>query len=154
MSSLSDIGLIGLGVMGQSLILNFADKGFVVSCFNRTKESLDQFINTRAVGKSIRGFADLPGFVASLSRPRKIFLMIPAGKAVDQNIELLLPLLEAGDVIIDGGNSHYADSNRRNADLQEKGLLFIGLGVSGGEEGALKGPSLMPGGNSSARRQH
>lgn len=150
MSSLSDIGLIGLGVMGQSLILNLADKGFVVSCFNRTKESLDQFINTRAVGKSIRGFADLPGFVASLSRPRKIFLMIPAGKAVDQNIELLLPLLEAGDVIIDGGNSHYAESNRRNADLQEKGLLFIGLGVSGGEEGALKGPSLMPGGNSFA----
>lgn len=150
MSSLSDIGLVGLGVMGQSLILNLEDKGFLVSCYNRTTESLDQFINTRAIGKSIRGFADLPGFVASLSRPRKIILMIPAGKPVDQNIDLLLPLLEPGDIIIDGGNSHYQDSNRRNAHLQEKGLLFIGLGVSGGEEGALKGPSLMPGGNPSA----
>ncbi len=147
MGSKNDIGLIGLGVMGQSLILNLEDKGFRVSCYNRTSESLDQFINTRATGKGIRGFADLPDFVASLSRPRKIVLMIPAGKPVDQNIDLLLPLLEPGDVIIDGGNSHYADSNRRNSDLQEKGILFVGLGVSGGEEGALKGPSLMPGGN-------
>ncbi len=150
MNSLADIGLIGLGVMGQSLILNLHDKGFAVSCYNRSADGLHQFINTRAAGKSIQGFTDLHDFVVSLSRPRKIILMIPAGKPVDQNIELLLPLLEPGDVIIDGGNSHYEDSNRRNAYLLEKGLLFIGLGVSGGEEGALKGPSLMPGGNATA----
>ncbi|MFZ5950104.1 MAG: decarboxylating NADP(+)-dependent phosphogluconate dehydrogenase [Candidatus Rifleibacteriota bacterium] len=150
MNSLADIGLIGLGVMGQSLILNLHDKGFLVSCYNRHADGLHQFINTRAAGKSIQGFVDLPGFVASLSRPRKIILMIPAGKPVDQNIELLVPLLDPGDVIVDGGNSHYEDSNRRNAFLREKGLLFIGLGVSGGEEGALKGPSLMPGGNADA----
>lgn len=150
MNNLSDIGLIGLGVMGQSLILNLENKGFTVSCYNRTRQNLDQFMHERAADKKIRGFCEIEGFVKSLRPPRKIILMIPAGKPVDQNIEILMPLLETEDVIIDGGNSHYADSERRNQLLKGKKLLFVGLGVSGGEEGALKGPSLMPGGNESA----
>jgi 6-phosphogluconate dehydrogenase len=150
MGNLSEIGLIGLGVMGQSLVLNFADKGFSVSCHNRTSEKTEQFLATRAAGKDIRGFSGIQEFVANIARPRKIILMIPAGKAVDHTIDSLMPFLEPGDVVIDGGNSHYADSERRCAYLEEKKILFIGLGVSGGEEGALKGPSLMPGGNPEA----
>jgi 6-phosphogluconate dehydrogenase len=148
--SLADIGLIGLGVMGQSLVLNIADKGFRVSCYNRTAAKVDRFINERATGKQIAGFHELKDFVASLAKPRKVLLMIAAGPAVDKVTETLLPFLEAGDIIIDGGNSHFADTNRRCRQLKDKGILFVGLGVSGGEEGALKGPSLMPGGNSEA----
>lgn len=146
----SDIGVIGLAVMGENLILNMASKGFQVSAFNRTTSKVEDFIKTRAAGKSITGAYSLPEFVAQLAAPRKVMMMVKAGDAVDATIAQLVPLLQAGDIIIDGGNSHYADSSRRTKDLAEKGLLFIGTGVSGGEEGALLGPSIMPGGNVAA----
>ena len=146
----SDIGLVGLAVMGENLCLNMESKGFSVSVYNRTPQKTQDFMEGRAAGKNISGHTSLTDFVASLKSPRKIMLMVKAGKPVDDFIDLLLPLLDKGDIIIDGGNSHYPDSDRRTAYLEEKGLLFIGAGVSGGEEGALLGPSIMPGGSAQA----
>ncbi|GGJ37821.1 decarboxylating NADP(+)-dependent phosphogluconate dehydrogenase [Deinococcus roseus] len=146
----SDIAVMGLAVMGENLILNMASKGFTVTAYNRSTDKVKAFIEGRAKGESIVGVYSLQELADSLKRPRKVMLMIKAGSAVDASIESLLPYLEEGDIIIDGGNSHPADSDRRTAYLKEKGILFIGTGVSGGEEGALKGPSIMPGGNSAA----
>lgn len=148
--SSADIGLIGLAVMGQNLVLNMADHKFTVSVFNRTVEKVEAFVEGPAKGKPVIGTKSLEEFVKSLKRPRRIMLMIKAGKAVDEFIEKLEPLLEKGDIIIDGGNSHYPDSQRRYESLKEKGILFVGAGISGGEEGARHGPSIMPGGNSEA----
>ena len=146
MKALSDIGLVGLAVMGENLILNMASKGYTVTAFNRSYDKVEKFLNGRAQDKTIRGARDIPEFVASLEKPRKVMLMVKAGQPVDDFIEKLIPHLEAGDIIIDGGNTHYPDTNRRTQYLREKGLHFIGTGVSGGEEGALTGPSIMPGG--------
>ncbi|MPL81298.1 6-phosphogluconate dehydrogenase, decarboxylating [bioreactor metagenome] len=142
----SDIGLIGLAVMGENLVLNMESKGFKVSVYNRTFETTDKFIKGRASGKKIEGFQSMESLVLSLKLPRKIMLMVRAGSAVDSVIEQLIPLLSPGDILIDGGNSNFKDSERRESYLAHKGLLFVGSGVSGGEEGALKGPSVMPGG--------
>ncbi|MHC1704198.1 MAG: decarboxylating NADP(+)-dependent phosphogluconate dehydrogenase [Tenuifilaceae bacterium] len=150
MKALSDIGLIGLAVMGENLILNMESKGFTVTAFNRSTDKVDSFINGRAKGKNIRGAHSIEEFVASLERPRKLMLMVKAGKAVDDFIEVLIPHLEPGDIIIDGGNTHFPDTNRRTQYVESKGLLYIGTGVSGGEEGALLGPSIMPGGSKTA----
>jgi 6-phosphogluconate dehydrogenase len=146
----SDIGLIGLAVMGENLALNIESKGFPISVYNRTAAKVDAFMNGRAKGKKFVGATDLKAFVASLKRPRKIIMLVKAGGAVDELIEQLIPLLEPGDILIDGGNSHYPDTIRRTKLVESKGLLFVGSGVSGGEEGALKGPSLMPGGSAAA----
>ncbi len=146
----ADIGLIGLAVMGQNLVLNMADHGYRVAVFNRTTNKVDDFINGPAKGTTIIGTHSMEELVGSLEKPRKVMLMVKAGEVVDHFIELLIPLLEPGDVIIDGGNSHYPDSTRRTVYLQEKGLRFIGTGVSGGEEGARFGPSIMPGGDPEA----
>ncbi len=146
----ADIGLIGLAVMGQNLVLNMADHGYRVAVFNRTTSKVDDFLNGPANGTSIIGTHSMEELVESLEKPRKVMLMVKAGEVVDAFIELLVPLLEAGDVIIDGGNSHFPDSIRRTAYLKEKGLRFIGTGVSGGEEGARNGPSIMPGGDPEA----
>jgi 6-phosphogluconate dehydrogenase len=146
----SDIGVIGLAVMGENLVLNMADKGFTVSVYNRTTEKVRGFIGGRARGKSISGAYTLEELVSQLEKPRKVMMMVKAGGAVDSLIEALLPLLEHGDILIDGGNSHFPDTIRRTAYVESKGLLYIGTGVSGGEEGALKGPSIMPGGSSAA----
>ena len=148
--ALADIGLIGLAVMGENLILNMESKGFTVACFNRTVSKVDDFINGRAKGKNIIGAHSVEELVASLKRPHKIMLMVKAGQAVDDFIEKLIPCLEPGDIIIDGGNSHFPDTTRRTQYLESKGLLYIGTGVSGGEEGALTGPSMMPGGSPAA----
>ncbi|MFO7448357.1 MAG: decarboxylating NADP(+)-dependent phosphogluconate dehydrogenase [Ignavibacteriaceae bacterium] len=148
--SKSDIGLIGLAVMGENLVLNMANKGFTVSVYNRTTTKVDDFINGRAKGKSILGFHSVKELVDSLKRPRKVMIMVKAGKPVDDLIEQIIPFLEEGDIIIDGGNSHYPDSTRRTKYLESEGLLFVGTGVSGGEEGALTGPSIMPGGSAAA----
>ncbi len=151
MNGKADIGLIGLAVMGQNLVLNMNDKGYKVAVFNRTVSKVDEFLNDAAKGRTtIYGAKSLEEFVSLLSRPRKIMLMVKAGDAVDEFIELLVPHLDKGDLIIDGGNSHYPDTIRRTKYLDEKGVLFIGTGVSGGEEGARHGPSLMPGGNPKA----
>lgn len=150
MKALSDIGLIGLAVMGENLVLNMESKGFQVSVFNRSTDKVDNFIAGRAKGKNIKGTHTLKELVQSLERPRKVMLMIKAGKALDDNIESLIPLLEPGDIIIDGGNTHFPDTDRRTAYVESKGLLYIGTGVSGGEEGALLGPSIMPGGSPKA----
>ncbi len=150
MENASNIGLIGLAVMGENLVLNMANHGFRVSVFNRTPERTDKFLAGGASGKPIVGFHSLDEFVDSLERPRKVMMMVKAGRPVDDLIEQLIPLLEPGDVIIDGGNSHYPDTNRRTAYIESKGILYIGTGVSGGEEGALKGPSIMPGGSKAA----
>lgn len=150
MNKLSDIGLIGLAVMGENLVLNMESKGFQVSVFNRSTQKVDNFLASRAKGKNIIGTHSIEELVKSLSRPRKVMLMIKAGSAVDEMIETLIPLLESGDVIIDGGNTHFPDTNRRTALVESKGLLYIGTGVSGGEEGALLGPSIMPGGSKAA----
>jgi 6-phosphogluconate dehydrogenase len=150
MNKLSDIGLIGLAVMGENLVLNMESKGYQVTVFNRSPQKVKDFLAGRAKGKKITGAHSLEELVASLSRPRKIMLMIKAGVAVDEMIETLIPHLEKGDIIIDGGNTHFPDTNRRTAYVESKGLLFIGTGVSGGEEGALKGPSIMPGGSKAA----
>ncbi len=150
MNKLSDIGVIGLAVMGENLILNMASKGFRVTAFNRTVDKVEQFINTRAKDKSIVGAYSIEELVASLKLPRKIMLMVKAGKPVDDFIELLIPYLSAGDIIIDGGNSHFPDTERRVKYAESKGLKYIGTGVSGGEEGALLGPSIMPGGSKQA----
>jgi 6-phosphogluconate dehydrogenase len=146
----SDIGLIGLAVMGENLVLNMESKGFTVSVFNRTTSVTQKLAETRGKGKNIVPCLTLEEFVASLARPRKMMIMVKAGAPVDAVIAQLLPLLEEGDCIIDGGNSLYTDSIRREAELKEKGIFFIGTGISGGEEGALLGPSIMPGGDTSA----
>ncbi|RKZ70282.1 MAG: phosphogluconate dehydrogenase (NADP(+)-dependent, decarboxylating) [Gammaproteobacteria bacterium] len=146
----ADIGLIGLAVMGQNLVLNMADHGFRVAVFNRTTSKVDEFLEGPAKGTSIIGTHSMEELVGSLTTPRKVMLMVKAGEVVDAFIDMLIPLLEPGDVIIDGGNSHYPDSTRRTAYLKEKGLRFIGTGVSGGEEGARFGPSIMPGGDPEA----
>jgi len=146
----ADFGLIGLAVMGQNLILNAADKGFTVCAFNRTVSKVDKFLDNEAKGKSIIGAHSIEEFVSKLKKPRRAMLLVQAGPAVDAFIETLVPHLEKGDIIIDGGNSHYPDTNRRCKALAEKGIRFIGTGVSGGEEGARYGPSLMPGGNEEA----
>ncbi|MBE6643457.1 MAG: decarboxylating NADP(+)-dependent phosphogluconate dehydrogenase [Ruminococcaceae bacterium] len=146
----SDIGLIGLAVMGENLVMNMESKGFTVSVYNRTTEKVKNFVEGRAKGKNIVGTYSLEELVASLAKPRKVMMMIKAGSAVDTTIESLIPLLEEGDIIIDGGNSHFPDTARRTAYVESKGLLYIGTGVSGGEEGALKGPSMMPGGSPAA----
>ncbi len=145
-----DIGLIGLAVMGENLILNMENHGFSVAVYNRTTSKVDEFINGRAKGKNIKGCHSLEELVQSLKSPRKIMMMVKAGKPVDDLIDQLMPLLDQGDILIDGGNSHFPDSIRRTAYVEEKGLLFIGTGVSGGEEGALRGPSIMPGGSHKA----
>lgn len=150
MNTLADIGLIGLAVMGENLVLNMENRGFVVAVFNRTTEKVDHFINGRAKGKRILAAYSLEELVNKITRPRKIMLMVRAGKPVDTLIDQLLPYLQPGDVVIDGGNSYFRDTIRRTHYLESKGILFIGTGISGGEEGALTGPSIMPGGSSSA----
>ncbi|MDO6693793.1 decarboxylating NADP(+)-dependent phosphogluconate dehydrogenase [Aliiglaciecola sp. 3_MG-2023] len=150
MKALSDIAVVGLAVMGENLILNMASKGFTVTAYNRSYSKVENFLGTRAKDKTIRGADSIESLVASLSSPRKIMLMVKSGQPVDDFIEQLIPHLDQGDIIIDGGNSQFEDSNRRTAMLTEKGLLYVGTGVSGGEEGALLGPSIMPGGNPQA----
>ena len=147
---LADIGLIGLGVMGSSLALNIANHGYSIAVHNRSRKEIDDLINGRAKGKNIIGCEDIVDFVNSIKKPRKVMLMVVAGSVVDDYINKLIPYLDQGDIIIDGGNSHYPDTIRRTKSLEEEGFLFVGAGVSGGEEGALKGPSIMPGGSSSA----
>ncbi len=146
----ADIGLIGLAVMGENLVLNMANNGFTVAVFNRTVSKVDDFLQTRAAGKTIVGAHSLQELVASLKRPRRVMMMVKAGAAVDQLIEQLVPLLEPGDIIIDGGNSWFEDTQRRVKQVESRGLLYMGTGVSGGEEGALRGPSIMPGGSPAA----
>jgi 6-phosphogluconate dehydrogenase len=148
--SKADIGLIGLAVMGENLVMNMESKGFSVAVFNRSTEKVTSFIEGRAKGRNIIGAFSIEEFIASLKTPRKIILMVKAGKPVDDFIELLIPYLEKGDIIMDGGNSHFPDTIRRTKLVEEHGLLYIGTGVSGGEEGALKGPSIMPGGSPAA----
>ena len=146
----TDIGLIGLGVMGSSLALNMESNGFSVSVHNRTSPQIHNLVNNRSLNNKLYGFESLDEFVKSIKKPRKIMLMIVAGSVVDDYIQKLVPLLDQGDIIIDGGNSHYPDTSRRTDELEAKGFHFIGAGVSGGEEGALKGPSIMPGGSIAA----
>jgi 6-phosphogluconate dehydrogenase len=148
--SKADIGLIGLAVMGQNLVLNMNDHGFTVAVFNRTVSKVDEFLNQGAKGTRIIGAHSLAELADLLKRPRRVMLLVQAGPAVDDFIEQLVPLLEPGDIIIDGGNSNYNDSIRRTAYVESKGLLYIGTGVSGGEEGARLGPSIMPGGSPAA----
>ena len=146
----ADIGLIGLAVMGENLVLNMANNGFTVAVYNRTTSRVDEFVAGRAAGKSIVGTHSVEDLVASLKRPRRVMLMVKAGAAVEAVIQSLTPHLEPGDIIIDGGNSQYPDSTRRTEELAAQGILYVGTGVSGGEEGALTGPSIMPGGNPDA----
>ena len=146
----TDIGLIGLGVMGSSLALNMESNGFSVSVHNRTSPQIHNLVNNRSLNNKLYGFESLDEFVKSIKKPRKIMLMVVAGSVVDDYIQKLVPLLDQGDIIIDGGNSHYPDTSRRTDELEAKGFHFIGAGVSGGEEGALKGPSIMPGGSIAA----
>jgi 6-phosphogluconate dehydrogenase len=145
-----DIGLIGLAVMGQNLVLNMNDHGFKVAVFNRTTSKVDEFINHEAKGTQVVGAHSAEELCKLLKRPRRVMLMVKAGDVVDQTIQHVLPYLEKGDIIIDGGNSLFTDSNRRRKELAEKGILFVGTGVSGGEEGARFGPSIMPGGDPAA----
>jgi len=145
-----DIGLIGLAVMGQNLVLNMNDHGFKVAVFNRTVSKVDDFVANEAKGTQVAGAHSIEEFVRLLKRPRRVMLMVKAGDTIDQMIDHVLPFLEPGDIIIDGGNSLFTDSNRRTTYLAAKGILFIGTGVSGGEEGARFGPSIMPGGNPAA----
>jgi len=150
MKKLADIGLIGLAVMGENLVLNMESKGYTVAVFNRTTARVDEFMAGRGAGKNFIGTHSIEELCASLEKPRKVMMLVKAGKPVDDFIELILPHLEAGDIIIDGGNSHYPDTIRRVNYVESKGFLYIGTGVSGGEEGALLGPSLMPGGSPAA----
>jgi 6-phosphogluconate dehydrogenase len=150
MTQQADIGLIGLAVMGQNLVLNMDDHGFTVAVFNRTTSKVDQFLENEAKGTRVIGTRSLEELVSALKRPRRVMIMVKAGAPVDATIAQLTQLLEPGDIIIDGGNSHFPDSTRRTKELAEKGLLFIGTGVSGGEEGARFGPSIMPGGSPEA----
>ncbi len=145
-----DFGLIGLAVMGENLALNVESRGFRVAVFNRTTEKVDAFMAGRAAGKNFVGCQSVEELVQSLATPRKVMMLVKAGPAVDALIDQLIPLLSPGDIIIDGGNTHFADTERRTKAIEEKGLLFVGTGVSGGEEGALKGPSMMPGGTEAA----
>jgi 6-phosphogluconate dehydrogenase len=145
-----DIGLIGLAVMGQNLVLNMNDHGYKVAVFNRTVSKVDEFINEEAKGTEVVGAHSIEEMCGLLKSPRRVMIMVKAGDVVDKTIEQILPYLDKGDIIIDGGNSLFTDSNRRTKDLAEKGILFIGTGVSGGEEGARFGPSIMPGGNAAA----
>src|SRR3954470_14685664 len=145
-----DIGLIGLAVMGQNLVLNMNDHGYKVAVFNRTVSKVDDFINNEAKGTEVVGAHSVEELASLLKRPRRVMMMVKAGDTVDAMIDAVVPYLEPGDIVIDGGNSHYPDSNRRTKSLGEKGILFIGTGVSGGEEGARKGPSIMPGGRPEA----
>ncbi|NDJ10476.1 MAG: decarboxylating NADP(+)-dependent phosphogluconate dehydrogenase [Acidobacteriia bacterium] len=145
-----DIGLIGLAVMGQNLVLNMNDHGYKVAVFNRTVSKVDDFVNNEAKGTDVVGAHSIEEFVGLLKSPRRVMLMVKAGDTVDQMIDSVVPFLEAGDIVIDGGNSLFTDSNRRTKALADKGILFVGTGVSGGEEGARKGPSIMPGGNPAA----
>jgi 6-phosphogluconate dehydrogenase len=149
-STKCDIGLIGLAVMGENLVLNMESHDFKVAVFNRTITKVDAFMEGRAKGKNIVGCHSIEELVSNLERPRKVFLLVKAGQAVDSFIDLIIPFLEEGDIIIDGGNSHFPDTIRRTAYVESKDLLYIGTGVSGGEEGALKGPSIMPGGSAAA----
>lgn len=146
----ADIGLVGLAVMGENLVMNMESKGFTVSVYNRTTQTVTDFVDGRAKGKKIIGTYSIQEFVDSLNKPRKIMLMVRAGSPVDEYIDLLVPLLDKGDIIIDGGNSNFPDTIRRTKYVERQGLLYIGTGVSGGEEGALKGPSIMPGGSKDA----
>ncbi|MEN8128251.1 MAG: decarboxylating NADP(+)-dependent phosphogluconate dehydrogenase [Planctomycetota bacterium] len=148
--SKADIAVVGLAVMGENLILNMESKGFTVACFNRTVSKVDDFMNGRAKGKNIIGCHSVEEMVANLKTPRKVMVMVKAGKPVDMFIDQVLPHLEDGDIIIDGGNSHFPDTIRRTEYVESKGKLYIGTGVSGGEEGALLGPSIMPGGSPKA----
>ena len=148
--SKADIGLIGLAVMGENLVLNMESNGYTVAVYNRTTSKVDNFLAGRASGKNIFGAHTPEELISQLKPPRRVMIMVKAGGPVDAVIDQLLPLLDKGDIIIDGGNSHFPDSIRRTRDLAAKGILFIGTGVSGGEEGALKGPSIMPGGNPDA----
>ena len=150
MNTKSDIGLIGLAVMGENLVLNMESKGFQVTVYNRTLKRVDDFLAGRAKGLKIIGAHSIEELVKSLKRPRKIMIMVKAGAPVDDMINTLIPHLEKGDIIIDGGNTHFPDTDRRTALVESKGLLYIGTGVSGGEEGALLGPSIMPGGSPAA----
>lgn len=150
MSTLSDFGLIGLAVMGENLALNVESRGYRVAVYNRTSDKVDALMAGRAKGKNFVGCHSIEEFVKNLKRPRLVMMLVKAGPAVDDLIEQLLPYLEPGDIIIDGGNTHYVDTERRTQYVESKGLKFIGTGVSGGEEGALKGPSLMPGGSKAA----
>ncbi len=145
-----DIGLIGLAVMGQNLVLNMASRGYSVGVFNRTTATTDEFLAGTAAGKSITGYHSVEEMVENLESPRRVMLMVKAGGAVDALIDQLTPLLDPGDIIIDGGNTQFDDTNRRTVEVEASGLLFIGTGVSGGEEGALLGPSIMPGGSPAA----
>ena len=146
----ADIALIGLAVMGQNIILNMNDHGFVVCAYNRTTSKVDDFLNNEAKGTKVVGAHSMQEMVQKLKKPRRVMMLVKAGSAVDAFIDQLVPLLDKGDIIIDGGNSEYQDSRRRCSALAEKGILFVGSGVSGGEEGARYGPSLMPGGNPEA----
>ncbi|HMR65043.1 MAG TPA: decarboxylating NADP(+)-dependent phosphogluconate dehydrogenase [Anaerolineae bacterium] len=148
--SKADIGLIGLAVMGQNLVLNMADHGFTVAVYNRTVSKVDEFINGSAQGTNVIGMHSIEALVSHLKKPRRVMLLVKAGPPVDQFIDQLIPHLEPGDIIIDGGNSNYSDSMRRAQYVESKGLLYIGTGVSGGEEGARHGPSIMPGGSQDA----
>ncbi len=150
MKTKADIGLIGLAVMGENLVLNMERNGFTVAVYNRTVEKVDKFMNGRGKDKNFIGAHSIEEFVVSLERPRKVMMLVKAGQPVDDFIEMVLPHLEEGDIIIDGGNSHFPDTIRRTKYVESKGLLFIGTGVSGGEEGALMGPSIMPGGSAKA----
>src|SRR5258708_4042215 len=144
------IGLIGLAVMGQNLVLNMNDHGHRVAVFNRTVSKVDDFIKDEAAGTQVTGAHSIPELINALKKPRRVMLMVKAGDTVDQMIDTIVPHLEPGDIVIDGGNSHYPDTTRRTRALAEKGILFVGTGVSGGEEGARHGPSIMPGGNPAA----
>lgn len=150
MTRLADIGLIGMAVMGENLMLNMESRGFTVACYNRTTDKVDRFMNGRGKGRNFIGCHSLEEMVACLKKPRRIMMMVRAGQPVDDLMQALMPLLEPGDILIDGGNSHYPDSMRRSREAEEAGMLFVGAGVSGGEEGALTGPSIMPGGDSRA----
>lgn len=150
MEKLADIGLIGLAVMGENLVLNMESKGYTVAVFNRTVDKVDNFINGRGAGKHFIPAHSIEELIASLKKPRKVMMLVKAGQAVDDLIEKIIPHLEPGDIIIDGGNAHFPDTIRRAKYIESKGLLFVGTGVSGGEEGALKGPSMMPGGSPAA----
>ena len=145
-----DIALIGLAVMGQNLILNMNDHGFVVVAYNRTTDKVDHFLANEAKGTKVLGAHSIAEMVAQLKKPRRVMMLVKAGKPVDEFIEQLIPALEPGDIIIDGGNSLFEDTNRRTKYVESKGLLYVGTGVSGGEEGARKGPSIMPGGSPAA----
>jgi 6-phosphogluconate dehydrogenase len=145
-----DIGLIGLAVMGQNLVLNMNDHGYKVCVFNRTTSKVDEFLADEAKGTLVEGSHSIEEMCSKLKSPRRVMIMVKAGDVVDKTIDSIVPFLDPGDIIIDGGNSLFTDSNRRTKDLAAKGLLYIGTGVSGGEEGARFGPSIMPGGDPAA----